>query len=309
MSDRMPPVDPSDDPVVWPADETRVQDRGNVPPPPLGPDDELPWWRENLPWILIAVLGVVILAGVGVWLLTRSSSSGKPVPAVVGLRLDAAVNSLADDGFKAQITRQANPRQVGVVFSQDPGATTSARLGSTVRIYVSNGPRRSTVPNAVGLAQGTARDRLVQAGFTVSTFEVFSDQPTGSVVAQDPSAGARVAPGSKVRINVSKGAGTVDVPSEVGKSSDEAQSDLTALGLKATVTSVPSDQPVDVVVAQSPAGGQVKKGSTVQLNVSDGTQTTSTGTDTTTTDTTTTATTDTTTTDTTTTSGTTTTTP
>ena len=43
-----------------------------------------------------------------------------------------------------------------------------------------------------------------------------------------------------------------------------------AAGLAANVVSVPSDQPIGTVVAQTPTGGQADRGSNVRLNVSSG---------------------------------------
>jgi beta-lactam-binding protein with PASTA domain len=225
-------------------------------------------FRDRLPWFLLALVGLILAVGVIVWFVTRSSS--KAVPAVVGLRIDTAVTRLQQDGFKAQIVRQSNTRAAGVVFGQNPAAATKHDDGSTVRLLVSRGPNRATVANAVGLTQSAARDRLVKAGFKVTTAEVYSDQPKGTVVAQSPAAGGHVAPGTLVRMNVSKGSATVNVPSEVGNTVTQARSELAAKGLKPSVMQVPSDQPIDTVVAQAPAGGQVRTGSTVQLNVSKG---------------------------------------
>ncbi|MDX6572957.1 MAG: eukaryotic-like serine/threonine-protein kinase [Gaiellales bacterium] len=244
--------------------------------------------RDRLPWILVALLLLALVGGVAVWLLTRSSS--KAVPAVVGLRIDDAVTRLQGDGFKVSIARQANAKSPGIVFGQNPAGSAKVDSGSTVRLLVSRGPSASTVPNAVGLAQSEGRSAIVKAGFAVTTAQVFSSQPAGTVVAQDPAAGERVAPGTKVRLNVSKGTAAVDVPSEVGSLVADAQSALAAKGFKPAVTRVASDQPVDTVVSQSPAGGQAKKGATVQLNVSEGpsqsTTTTTVPTTTSTTDTT-----------------------
>jgi serine/threonine-protein kinase len=300
-----------DDPVILPAEETRIHQLHSVPPPPPGADAEVDVvhqeqrtrvladgtvvqegyrveqqsrMRERLPWILIALLLALLVAGFAAWYFTKSST--KPVPAVVGLRIDDAVTKLQADGFKTQIARQSNAKQPGVVFGQNPAADSDADSGSTVRVLVSNGPSSSTVLNAVGLSQSDARSQLVKAGFTVTTRQVFSDQPTGTVVAQDPAAGERVAPGAKVRINVSKGSGQVDVPSEIGSTVDEAESDLAAQGFKPAVTRVASDQPIDTVVAQSPSGGQARKGATVRLSVSEGPATDTTPTETTTTTTT-----------------------
>jgi beta-lactam-binding protein with PASTA domain len=235
-------------------------------------------FRDRLPWLLLALVGLLIAIGLIIWYVGRSSS--KTVPAVVGLRIDAAVSRLQQDGFKVQIARQSNARAAGVVFGQNPAAATTHDDGSTVRLLVSKGRSHARVPNAVGLSQSAARDRLVRAGFRVVTTEVFSDQPRDSVVGQVPPAGGAVSPGGLVRLRVSKGSGKVNVPSEVGNPIAQARSDLAAKGLKPNVSHVPSTQPVDTVVAQNPSGGSVRAGSTVYLNVSKGaptkTQTTTT---------------------------------
>ena len=237
--------------------------------------------RDRLPWILTALLAAVIIAGAAVWFFTKSSS--KPVPAVVGLKIDAAVTQLQGDGFKVQITRQSSAKAAGIVFGQNPAASQDADEGSTVKLLVSRGPSSTTVPNAVGMSQSEARGALVDAGFTVTTAQVVSSEPSGTVTAQDPAAGAKAAPGSRVRINVSKGVGTADVTSQIGNTVDDAQAALVAAGFKTAVTRVASDQPADTVVAQDPSSGQASRGSTVQLSVSQGPATTTTDTTTTTT--------------------------
>jgi beta-lactam-binding protein with PASTA domain len=297
-----------DDPVILPPEETRIQEVHATPPP--GADAEVDVvqeqrrtrvlpdgtvvedgyrveqrssMRDRLPWIIIAVLAAILIAGFATWFFTRSDT--KPVPGVVGLQVDDAVTKLQADGFKVQIVRQSNDKPAGVVFGQNPAANTDADEGSSVRVLASSGPSASTVPNAVGLRQSEARSQLVDKGFTVTTAQVFSDQPSGEVVAQDPAAGTKVAPGTRVRLNVSKGSGQVDVPSQIGNTLDDAQADLVAQGFKTAVTRVASDQPVDTVVAQSPSGGTARKGATVRLSVSEGpsADTTTTTTETTTT--------------------------
>jgi eukaryotic-like serine/threonine-protein kinase len=303
-------MDDDDDPIVQRPDETRIQPPRRVPPLSdpdadvnvvheeerirVDPDgtvvretdriEQQSTFRRYLPWILIAVLGLLIVIGLIAWYATRSDN--KSVPTVTGLRLDAAVNRLQDDGFKVQITRQASTRTAGIVFSQNPSAGASTGKGSRVEVLVSNGPSQKTVPNAVGRSQADARDQLVAAGFTVTTAQVFSEEKTGTVVAQDPAAGSRVAPGSKVRINVSKGAAAVEVPSEVGSTISDATAALEAKGFKVQTTSVASDEAADTVVGQSPAGGTAPKGATINLNVSQGPSTDTTTTATTTTPTT-----------------------
>jgi serine/threonine-protein kinase len=127
------------------------------------------------------------------------------------------------------------------------------------------------VPNAVGLTEAAARDRLVAKGFKVTEARVFSQEKAGSVVAQSPAAGARAPKGGTIRINVSKGSPTVIVPNVVGQSVGDAETALAKVGLKGVVQlHVPSAQPAGTVVAQNPPGGQAKRGSSVALNVSSG---------------------------------------
>lgn len=135
---------------------------------------------------------------------------------------------------------------------------------------MSKGPATVEVPNAVGLAEQEARDRLASAGLQVNVFEVFSDERDGIVVAQHPQAGEKVDKSETVRLNVSKGSGLVEVPSLVGQTRADAEAGLGHLGLEADVVEVPSAQPAGVVVAQHPNGGKVQKGSAVRLNISSG---------------------------------------
>jgi beta-lactam-binding protein with PASTA domain len=221
------------------------------------------WW----PWLVSGLL-LLVLIGLGIWYFTRDEKA--TVSSVVGQPVGPAVTRLEQDGFKTSVTHRAGGTKAGIVLAEQPPGGSSADKGSVVALTVSSAPATVTVPNAVGVPQGDARDRLVAAGFSVTSAAVNSSQSNGTVVAQAPAAGVKAARGTAVRINVSKGSATANVPSEVGQPADAAQSDLAAKGFKPSVVQVPSDQPVGTVVAQSPSGGQARKGSSVQLNVSKG---------------------------------------
>ena len=221
------------------------------------------WW----PWIISAIL-LLILIGLGIWYFTRGDQA-TVTPGRRPARRHGRDATRAG-GFKTQITRRVSDARPDRVLEQRPAGGSQADKGSTVALVVSAAPGTVTVPNAVGIPQGEARDRLVAAGFKVTSASVSSAEPTGTVVAQSPAAGEKVARGTTVRINVSKGSATANVPSEVGQTSDVAQRELADKGFKPAVVQVPSDQPAGTVVAQSPSGGQAPKGSSVQLNVSKG---------------------------------------
>jgi eukaryotic-like serine/threonine-protein kinase len=224
----------------------------------------------SLGWAFF-VLALLVLAGLLAWWYF-SRADTKQVPAVTGLPVATAVNQLQNQGFKTGITTLAHPQAAGIVFAQSPNGGADAKDGSTVAIEVSKGPATVLVPNAVGLDEATARTNLAAAGLEVRTVKVFAQEHAGTVIAQNPVAGGTVSRGSSVQINVSQGTGLVIVPNVVGESVGDAQTQLAQAGVNgAIIGHVPSSQPVGTVVSQNPAGGNARRGSNVELNVSRGT--------------------------------------
>ena len=217
---------------------------------------------------LLVLLLLLAAAGAAYWYFSEGSQS--TVPAVEGRTLDQAVEEIEDAGLDSDIVTEANDAPEGTVFRQSPSAGTEVDEGSTVTIDVSGGPDTTPVPNAVGLGEAEARDRLVDAGFEVQTQEIFAERESGTVVSQDPAAGAQASGGETVTIKVSKGSGRVDVPNVVGLSRGEAEAELSSAQLEANVVEVPSDEAEGTVVSQNPVGGQAQQGSAVRLNVSRG---------------------------------------
>ena len=216
------------------------------------------------------MLALLLAAGAGAWWYFTQEDTAQ-VPAVEGLALDQAVSRLQDEGLKADIVTQANDAPSGTVYQQNPAAGSEVDEGASVQVLVSGGPATKPVPNAVGLAEAEARDRLVDAGFQVDSREVFAEQEPGIVVSQDPAAGADAEDGANVTIEVSKGTGMVEVPNVVGLTRAEAEAELSSAKLEANVVEVPSTEQAGTVVAQNPVGGQAREGSSVRLNVAQGT--------------------------------------
>ena len=219
---------------------------------------------------LTTILLLVAAAGAAWWFLAQDDES-QAVPSVEGLVVDQAIERLEEEGFEPVVDRRASDdAEAGTVFEQVPAAGEEAEEGSSVQLAVSSGPSEVAVPNAVGLPEADARDRLVDAGFEVSSREVFAEKPAGTIVSQRPIAGAEAAPGSQVELVVSKGTGLVDVPSLVGMTQGEAEAELSSLGLDVNVVEVPSFEEIGTVVAQNPPAGTIRKGESVRINVSRG---------------------------------------
>ena len=226
------------------------------------------------PWLL--ALLVAVLAGIGAYLyFTQQDES--TVPAVTGMRQEPAEAAVRDAGLEPESTRQQSSKPAGIVLGQSPDAGAEVDEGSSVRLVVSTGPPRETVPDVVGQTRSEAVDALAAAGFESEVTEAFSDKKAGVVVSQDPKAGAQLDEGGTVALTVSKGGKPVIVPDVVGATSAEATSKLEAAGLKANVVAVPSSEPVGTVVAQNPAPGKdATTGDTVRLNVAKAAGTTTT---------------------------------
>ena len=111
------------------------------------------------------------------------------VPAVTGMRQEAAETAVRDAGLEPETTRQESSKPAGLVLGQNPDAGAKVDEGSTVRLVVSTGPPRETVPDVVGETQSQAVAALTAAGFENQVTEAFSDKKAGVVVSQKPERG------------------------------------------------------------------------------------------------------------------------
>jgi serine/threonine-protein kinase len=134
----------------------------------------------------------------------------------------------------------------------------------------------STKPIAVGLylnqQEQLARANIKADGFVpVVNHHASRTTDKGLVFLQDPSAGSRIAKGSKVVIWVSTGLPKAVVPNVVGQQSTDAVAALTQLHLKPDVHEINSSKPSGQVTAQDPAAGtKLPVGQSVRINVSKG---------------------------------------
>ncbi len=129
------------------------------------------------------------------------------------------------------------------------------------------------LPQVVGLTVSEALTVLERAGFTVSLAEEeSSEEPVGTVIAQQPAAG-RAVKGAAVSLTVSGGMKrTVEVPALVGLTAEEARAALDNAGLFAEERQVPAaDFAAGTVIEQEiDPGTLVPLGSTVGIVLSGG---------------------------------------
>jgi beta-lactam-binding protein with PASTA domain len=211
------------------------------------------------------------------------------VPSVRDLPVDDARRRLEAAGFEVRVRRvfAGAPRER--VVEQDPRGGERARRGSTVELLVSKGRNLNRVPDVVGMQEDEAVRALRAREFEVRIFDVPSEEPRGTVVAQVPQGGVLGPPDARVRINVSSGEPTgtpqerqpapgpttgarVRVPNVEGLPQTSALGRLRNAGLNGVVAFERSDQPRGRVLRQTPAAGtRVARNSDVRLVVSAGT--------------------------------------
>jgi eukaryotic-like serine/threonine-protein kinase len=264
---RTPPDEPTvvDEPLPPGA---VVEEEEVAPPPPPGPPPRPLIW----PWLLL-LLALVIGGLVAAWLLTRDNgnkgASTVNVPNVVRLKQHEAVVRLNQKGLIARTVTRPSSEAPGIVVAQDPGPGADLVKHSVVTLTVS-AVQTKAVPNVVGQRAASAVSELRAQGFRVQETGVVSKKPAGTVLAQTPGAGNKIAAGSTVTIQVSRG--LVTVPDTVGQSRNDAVAAVRGAGLTPKAFVVPSSRPKGTVVAQKPVGGKRVPGqSPVRLNISSGT--------------------------------------
>jgi len=135
-----------------------------------------------------------------------------------------------------------------------------------------DGKATVTVRSVIDLPFAEARSRLEAQGLEVKVVRRVDDRPVGTVIGQDPGAGEKVDRGSTVKLTVSAGQGTKEVPAVAGQSVEEAQRILTELGFTTTTKEEASENvSAGTVIGTLPAAGKrADVGSQVTIVVSTG---------------------------------------
>ncbi|MCQ6552150.1 Stk1 family PASTA domain-containing Ser/Thr kinase [Streptomyces sp. C10-9-1] len=182
-------------------------------------------------------------------------SEGAPkvkVPDVVDRDRDRATEILEKEKFQVEVDEvESSDAEPGTVLSQDPEAGQEAETGATVTLTIAKQAKQD-LPNVVSKPFDAAKAQLEILEFEVVRVDVDSDQPQGTVVAQDPQPG-KVSKGGKVTLQVSKGPQQTQspVPFEIlGKRLGQAKQILAQAGF-ANVSVAPGNPTEDNAIVRS----------------------------------------------------------
>lgn len=259
------------------------------PTPPSIQEVEEPGRRKRKPWwVWVLVLaGLVALGGAIGWVASgglggssspepSATATAAPVPDVSGMTEKEARAAIEGAGLSFtkgdDVASDTVPE--GQAVSSEPGAGTSAVLGTRVTVHFSSGSATVSVPDVSSKSQEEAKKALEAAGLKVGevTTEDAASVDKDKVVRTDPAAGTSVPRGQTVALVIASG--STSVPDNlVGMTQEQARAALSAAGLRVgDVTQEESgDVPAGQVVRTDPGSGEkVERGSEVSLVVSSG---------------------------------------
>jgi beta-lactam-binding protein with PASTA domain len=195
--------------------------------------------------------GAEVQEGSPVALVVGVAPDSITVPDVIGLDEQRAIAALTDAGFTGSVnTRDEDSlAEEGTVASVNPPVGQSAPPAATITLGLSTGT--IDLPDVTGRPEAEARSALTAAGFTevqLSTEQIDSAEPVGTVVATTPGAGSPASTGTRIVLQVSSGPGEVVVPSVRGLSRADAESALRSVGFS-NFQFVSSDEPDGGVAA------------------------------------------------------------
>jgi eukaryotic-like serine/threonine-protein kinase len=128
------------------------------------------------------------------------------VPNVIGQQYDNAAGQLQGRGFAVARRDVDSSQPKDTVIDQQPKGGSELARGGTVTLYVSKGPKESTIPDVTSQDEAAATQALEQSGFTVDVVDqdTFDPDQDGIVLSQDPPGGTKAKPGSTVTIVVGR---------------------------------------------------------------------------------------------------------
>ncbi len=220
--------------------------------------------------------GLAVLLGITTWWVLIGPGASVKFPSVVGATAEQANSTLTALGLKTSILEERFDEDIakGRVISTDPFAGDSIAPGGTVKLVVSKGAERYTIPSLLKLTPEAAVNLLAKSPLTVGEItEVFNGNiPKGFVISSNPAQGTKVKRDTVVDLVVSKGVETFNLASFVGTNGEQALNELTAAGFNVTTTYAFDEKamPGEVISQQPAAGTPLPKGAAVEIFVSKG---------------------------------------
>lgn len=242
--------DDADSTLVMPALKTMQRSSQHHHDPDDDSDDEdfeeKPTGKPKKKWVKpTIIIGSVLLflgimAGVVMYVSNMLEVPEVKVPPVVGMTEEEAIRELEAQGLTVdeEVIRKYKPDvDEGIVFAQDKEPETMLKKGSPVQLSVGDAKPLKQMPDLSGKTFDEAVEILNNMGITKNAIKQSSENndnvPVGQIYDQSPSATTEIDPEQvEVRVTISKGKLTVNMPSVIGMDKDKAVATIESFGLK-----------------------------------------------------------------------------
>ncbi len=229
--------------------------------------------------VLIAAVAVCVIIFALALVRGFSSNQAKDVivPEYVGKTL-AEVKENNPDNFQFEIkSKYDESKSLGVVLAQEPVKGMTVKSGSAMTLTVNSNEDEVSVPFFTTSNKKSDAEKAIKDVGLIPEIVMVDSTKTAKdyIIGTFPVAGAKTPVGSTVYVYVSNGerSENVEIPAVIGMTVEEAQSQLSELGLTVeTVYDDESKEKRDIVISSSPLPhGKIEKGTVVTLTVSSGT--------------------------------------
>lgn len=231
--------------------------------------------------ILSSFIGIIVLFflafGSTMLILNLTNPKEVELPNIVGLTREEAEQKVKASNLNFEVESEEYNTEVeeNHIISQDPSYIENynkVKEGSIVKVVISKGTEKTTVPNVKGKDREEAIELLENAKLKAEVIEETSKTvKEGFVISQETEANTEANAGDTIKIHVSTGTGIKQVTmiDVTGKSETDATSALKALNLVVNVGySEDSSKDNGIVLKQTlEVGKVVDEGTTVTITV------------------------------------------
>ena len=229
--------------------------------------------------IIIAVILVLAAAagGFAAWKMGAFSDT-MAAPDLLDMTLEEATAYAEESGIRIKQGKDiySSDYAEGRVCLQDPEPGTDMPKGGVIRINVSKGSKEGLVPNVVGMQEDEVEGFLKEHGYVLGNVKVItSPEDEGLVLEQSPVAGTSLDKESSIDIVVSDGEGVekASVPSVTRMPLEDAKKEITSAGFEVGNITYDYNESIGkgyVTYQQWQAGMMLEKGTSIDLEVSQG---------------------------------------
>ncbi|PIC68811.1 serine/threonine protein kinase [Sporosarcina sp. P21c] len=244
---------------------------------PVKPEPLAPVKKKKKKWPYVLAGSLLLLALLTLLLVMMMKPKEIIVPEVVGEEELVAAEILEKEGFviDERFEETSDEYTAGQVIKTVPQAGKKRKEGDGVKLFISAGKDPMVLSDYTGRNFEATKRFLDGYGFLpIESVEVFSDEPKGTILSQQPEAEQSVIPEeTKLIFTVSKGRELQSLDDLSGMSAKQLEDYANTSGLKIHIVSEEHSDKVDkgYVISQKPSKGEkMEKGQRVDVVVSKG---------------------------------------